>query len=69
MYVCVCKAVREADVHLAVENGARNMRELIAATGCVSSCKKCARTAVESLEAALREQRAFLRVVESGRAA
>jgi len=69
MYICVCNAVRESDIHLAVENGVRNMRELIVATGCSTACKKCATRAVEVLEAALQDRRPLLRVVASGRAA
>ena len=69
MYVCVCNVVTESQVRDAVKNGVRNMRELGAATGCSTTCGRCAKTAVEVLEASLRAEKSHLKVVSTGRAA
>lgn len=69
MYVCICNAVTESDVHEAVRDGVDNMRELISRTGCSSTCGRCAKTAVEALDEALGSNPRFLRVVSGGRAA
>lgn len=69
MYVCICNSVTEADVHQAVQQGVRRMRELVMQTGCSSQCGRCARTAVEVLDEALGQQGPFLRVVRSNQAA
>ena len=63
MYVCVCNAVTESDVHEAVEAGVRSMRELVRETGCSSNCAKCVELAVDVLDEALREKRSHLQVV------
>ena len=49
MYVCLCKAVTDADIHEAVNGGVRSMRQLAKATGCSSNCGRCAVTASEIL--------------------
>ncbi len=49
MYVCLCKAVTDADIHEAVSGGVRTMRQLARQTGCSSNCGRCAVTAAEVL--------------------
>ena len=49
MYVCLCKAVTDSDIHEAVNGGVRTMRQLARATGCSSNCGRCAVTAAEVL--------------------
>ncbi len=42
MYVCVCNAVTESQVLLAVEEGVRNLRGLQAHLGIELECGRCA---------------------------
>jgi len=42
MYVCVCNAVTESQVLLAVEEGVRNLRGLQAHLGIALECGRCA---------------------------
>ncbi|MDN3521161.1 (2Fe-2S)-binding protein [Halomonas ramblicola] len=42
MYVCICKGVSDHRIRRAVEDGARNWREVQAETGCGTQCGKCA---------------------------
>lgn len=49
MYVCLCKAVTDSDIHEAVNGGVRTMRQLARQTGCSSNCGRCAVTAAEIL--------------------
>ena len=50
MYVCVCNGVTESQIRDAVANGAKNLGDLRAATGCATNCCQCASAAVELLE-------------------
>ncbi|MDJ0656640.1 MAG: (2Fe-2S)-binding protein [Xanthomonadales bacterium] len=52
MYVCVCNGVTESQIRDAVADGARNLGDLRAATGCATNCCQCASAAVDILEAA-----------------
>lgn len=45
MYVCVCKAVTDRQIHKAVENGASTLRELAQDLGVATQCGKCAKCA------------------------
>jgi len=67
MFICVCKAVTEKDIHEAVKRGASTVRDLRDELGVAqecASCGRCARTclqraklAVESAAAANAEVR------------
>jgi bacterioferritin-associated ferredoxin len=59
MYVCVCNAVTERDIHDAVENGVQNMNQLTRTTGCSSTCGSCQDMAAEILADAMAEKRVF----------
>lgn len=59
MYVCVCNAVTERDIHDAVDNGVQNMTQLARKTGCSSTCGCCQEMAAEVLADAMAEKRAF----------
>ena len=41
MYVCVCKAVTEDEVHAAIESGARSLRHLQQQLGVATQCGAC----------------------------
>ncbi len=59
MYVCVCNAVTESDIRLAVERGVHNLKQLTRTTGCSGSCGRCIDIASESLQLALAEKRSM----------
>lgn len=67
MYVCVCNAVTEKDIHAAADNGARRMRDLRGCLGIGSDCGACACHAKACLDDALQERqmptRAFIPVI------
>ena len=53
MYICICKAVTEKDIAVAVDNGVRTMRELRMATQCSSQCGGCAELARATMHEAI----------------
>ncbi len=66
MYVCLCKAVTDSDIHEAVNGGVRTMRQLARQTGCSSNCGRCAVTAAEILGQATARGASGLEVVRQG---
>ncbi len=42
MYVCICRQVTDRDIHKAVAQGARRMRDLREQLGVGAQCGKCA---------------------------
>jgi bacterioferritin-associated ferredoxin len=67
MYVCLCKAVTDADIHEAVNGGVRSMRQLARATGCSSNCGRCAVTAAEILDQATSQGQQSLSITRQTR--
>ena len=60
MYVCVCNAVTDRDIHEAAAAGVETLSELAMRTGCSDCCGTCADLAVEILaEARARQARSF----------
>lgn len=57
MYICICKAVTEKKIRLAVEGGARTLRELQQQHGLGTGCGKCVPAARSCMDEALRRQR------------
>ena len=53
MYICLCKAVTDKDIHRAVNNGAATMRCLRQQNGVGSQCGRCVGHAKEVLGEAL----------------
>ena len=53
MYICICKAVTQKDIAVAVDNGVRTMRQLRLATQCSSQCGQCAELAKTTLTEAI----------------
>lgn len=51
MYVCICKALTEKDIHQAVASGCNSVRELKRQTGLASECGRCASCAKGLLRA------------------
>ncbi len=56
MYVCLCKAVTDHQIHEAVAQGCNTMRSLQRELGVASTCGKCAPCARDVMNDALREQ-------------
>lgn len=56
MYVCLCKAVTDKDIHRAVQNGADSMRCLRQLNGVGSQCGRCTCHAKEVLQEALQQK-------------
>lgn len=53
MYVCVCNAVTERQIHHAAKQGARNLRDLRQSLGVTAECGRCARCAHDCLRSAV----------------
>ncbi len=53
MYVCVCNAVTERQIHQAVQDGIRSMRDLRRDLGVTRDCGRCAECALSCLRASL----------------
>lgn len=49
MYVCVCSAVTEKQIHKAIDDGIRTLRELRQVLGVTAECGRCARCARDCL--------------------
>lgn len=64
MYVCLCNGITERTVREAAASGARDLSDLIAMTGCATSCGSCADTAMQILHESRREQRFPLAVMQ-----
>ncbi|MFC4531485.1 (2Fe-2S)-binding protein [Sphaerisporangium dianthi] len=43
MYVCICRAVTDSDVHDCIASGARSARQIRDATGAGADCATCVR--------------------------
>ncbi len=60
MYVCVCNAVTERQIHQAVKKGAKTVKHLKDELGVGTECGKCISCAKACLNAAQEEQRPVL---------
>ena len=49
MYVCVCMAVTERQIHVAARNGAKTLKDLRQDLGVSSQCGQCASCAKQCL--------------------
>jgi bacterioferritin-associated ferredoxin len=49
MYVCVCSAVTERQIHLAAQKGARTIKDLRRDLGVTAECGRCATCARQCL--------------------
>lgn len=56
MYVCVCKAVTDKQIHHAINEGACSRRQLHQCTGAGSVCGKCSKHIKQMLDESLRTQ-------------
>ena len=53
MFICICHAVTDSDIHRAVGEGARSFHELSFRTGCGTQCGTCVPQAREIMANAL----------------
>ncbi len=53
MYVCICKAIKEKDIHQAVKQGVSSFDELSNLTSVSSDCGCCHEYAQEVLQQAM----------------
>lgn len=60
MYVCVCQAVTDREIHQAAKNGAKTLRDLRRDLGigvdcgrCASCARKCLRSVIEDAQESL----------------
>jgi bacterioferritin-associated ferredoxin len=51
MYICICNALNERQVHGALQNGARTAGQVYAGLGCAPRCGKCVPTVREMVRA------------------
>ena len=51
MYVCVCQAVTDREIHQAARNGAKTLRDLRRELGVSVDCGRCASCARKCLKA------------------
>jgi len=56
MYICICHAVTDADIHQAVNDGAASFRDLSNTTGCGTQCGCCVAQARQVMNKALADQ-------------
>ncbi|NOQ34745.1 MAG: (2Fe-2S)-binding protein [Methylococcaceae bacterium] len=56
MYVCVCKAVTDKQIHQAINEGACSRRQLHQCTGAGSVCGKCRNYVTQILDETLQIQ-------------
>ena len=47
MYVCVCKAITDKDLRLAVKEGAKTTQSLREKLGCINQCGMCEKQVCE----------------------
>ncbi|MGZ5025880.1 MAG: (2Fe-2S)-binding protein [Methylobacter sp.] len=52
MYVCVCQAVTDREIHQAARNGAKTLKDLRRDLGVSVDCGRCASCARQCLKAA-----------------
>ncbi len=53
MYVCICNAVTEKDIHRAVKQGVSSLDQLSEVTAVSLRCGSCQKKACQALETAL----------------
>ncbi|MDI1310394.1 MAG: (2Fe-2S)-binding protein [Methylotenera sp.] len=49
MYVCICQAVTESDIHQAAQNGVKTLKDLRAKLGVTMECGRCAACSMQCL--------------------
>jgi len=52
MYVCICRGITDSQLRAAIDDGARDMREVSRCLGVATQCGKCGRHARTLLKAA-----------------
>jgi bacterioferritin-associated ferredoxin len=63
MYVCICQAVTDREIHQAARNGARTLRDLRRDLGVGVDCGRCASCARECLKSAKEDSHESLQIL------
>ncbi len=56
MYVCICNAVTESQIHALVEGGVRTLEGVQQITGCAGTCGNCSELAEQVIANAQRRK-------------
>ncbi len=56
MYICICHAVTDSDIHQVVKRGASSFKDLSNATGCGTQCGSCVAQVRQVMNEALADQ-------------
>ncbi|MGZ5031009.1 MAG: (2Fe-2S)-binding protein [Methylobacter sp.] len=63
MYVCICQAVTDREIHQAARNGARTLRDLRRDLGVGVDCGRCASCARQCLKSAREDAQESLQIL------
>ncbi|HEY8158961.1 MAG TPA: (2Fe-2S)-binding protein [Methylobacter sp.] len=63
MYVCVCQAVTDREIHQAARNGARTLRDLRRDLGVGVDCGRCASCARQCLKSVSEDSQESLQLL------
>lgn len=66
MFVCVCSAVTESQIHQAVNSGAKTLRDLRQDMGVTAECGRCAKCAKQCLNEALGSRQGAMKLQLAG---
>lgn len=56
MYVCICNAVTESQIHALVDNGVNTLEAVQQVTGCSATCGNCIGLAEQAIRKARRRK-------------
>jgi len=56
MYVCICNAVTESQIHALVDNGVSTLEAVQQITGCSGTCGNCSELAEQAIRKARRRK-------------
>jgi len=57
MYICICNAVTDREIHACVRDGARSLRDVSDRLGVATCCGRCAHSAAQLIKHAHTEIR------------
>lgn len=63
MYVCICQAVTDREIHQAARNGARTLRDLRRDLGIGVDCGRCVSCARQCLKSAREDSQESLQIL------
>jgi bacterioferritin-associated ferredoxin len=66
MYICICNAVTDHEIHACVRDGARTLREISDQLGVATCCGRCAHSASQVIRHACAEQTETVEMAVAG---